>query len=147
MSNLFGPDQLAEFREAFTLFDKAETGSIAERDVGTVMRAAGANPGETDVINMIQEYGDGGINFEAFCKMMSTLLSATPDSEEEIIECFKVFDQEGKGTMSVPELKNVMCSLGEKMTDEEVDDMVSDVKLDGDGRFNYAELVKIMMAG
>jgi len=145
---MFSADQLAEFREAFTLFDKQESGSILEKDVGTVIRAAGGNPSETEVINMIQDSGcDKDINFEAFCEMMSKVLLATQDSEEEIIECFKVFDQEGKGTMSVQELKNVMCSLGEKMTDEEVDDMVSDVKMDGDGRFNYAELVKIMMAG
>ena len=37
-------------------------------------------------------------------------------------------------------------SLGEKMTDEEVDDMMSMAEIDGDGQINYEEYVKLMMA-
>lgn len=46
------------------------------------------------------------------------------DSEEEIIEAFKVFDKDGNGFISAAELRHVMTNLGEKLTDEEIDEMV-----------------------
>ena len=38
------------------------------------------------------------------------------------------------------------CVLGEKLTDEEVDEMIREADVDGDGQINYEECVKIMMA-
>ena len=43
------------------------------------------------------------------------------DTEEELIEAFKVFDRDGNGFISAAELRHVMTNLGEKLTDEEVD--------------------------
>ena len=42
------------------------------------------------------------------------------DTEEELIEAFKVFDRDGNGFISAAELRHVMTNLGEKLTDEEV---------------------------
>lgn len=39
-----------------------------------------------------------------------------------------------------------MVSLGEKLTDEEVDQMIKEADLDGDGQVNYEEFVQMMMA-
>merc|ERR1719419_2175360 len=48
------------------------------------------------------------------------------DSEDEIKEAFKVFDKDGNGFISAAELRHVMTNLGEKLTDEEVDEMIRD---------------------
>ena len=45
------------------------------------------------------------------------------DTEEEIREAFKVFDKDGNGFISAAELRHVMTNLGEKLTDEEVDEV------------------------
>jgi len=42
------------------------------------------------------------------------------DSEEEILEAFKVFDRDGNGFITPDELKHVMTNLGEKLTEEEM---------------------------
>jgi calmodulin len=42
------------------------------------------------------------------------------DTEDDIIEAFRVFDKDGNGTISAAELRHVMTNLGEKLTDEEV---------------------------
>ena len=39
-----------------------------------------------------------------------------------------------------------MTNLGEKMTEEEVDEMLSGDIVDGDGQINYEEYVKKVMA-
>ncbi len=66
------------------------------------------------------------------------------DSEEEIREAFKVFDKDGNGFISANELRHVMTNLGEKLTDEEVDEMIREADLDGDGQINYEEFVKMV---
>ena len=68
------------------------------------------------------------------------------DSEEEIVEAFKVFDKDGNGFISAAELRHVMTNLGEKLTDEEVDEMIREADIDGDGQINYEEFVKMMMS-
>merc|ERR1711884_448484 len=65
---------------------------------------------------------------------------------EELIEAFKVFDRDGNGFISAAELRHVMTNLGEKLTDEEVDEMIREADVDGDGQINYEEFVKMMMA-
>ena len=59
------------------------------------------------------------------------------DKEEELKEAFRVFDRNGDGFISAPELRLVMANLGEKLTDEEVEDMIKEADLDGDGLVNY----------
>lgn len=62
------------------------------------------------------------------------------DSEEEIREAFKVFDRDNNGFISAAELRHVMTSIGEKLTDDEVDEMIREADQDGDGRIDCMDL-------
>lgn len=44
------------------------------------------------------------------------------------------------------QLRHVMTNLGEKLTDEEVDEMIREADIDGDGQVNYEEFVRMMLA-
>ena len=59
------------------------------------------------------------------------------DAEDQIREAFKVFDKEKKGYITHDQLRYVMTQLGEKLSDDEVDEMIEEVDLDGDGRIDY----------
>merc|ERR1740139_1540782 len=67
------------------------------------------------------------------------------DTEEELIEAFKVFDRDGNGFISAAELRHVMTNLGEKLTDEEVDEMIREADVDGDGQINYEEFTTLTL--
>jgi calmodulin len=70
-----------------------------------------------------------------FLTMMARKMKDT-DSEEEIREAFKVFDRDNNGFISAAELRHVMTSIGEKLTDDEVDEMIREADQDGDGRID-----------
>ena len=59
------------------------------------------------------------------------------DYDEELLEAFRVFDQDGDGFISAEELRFLMCNLGEKLTQEEVNEMIAEADQDGDGQVNY----------
>lgn len=48
-----------------------------------------------------------------------------------------IVSQDGNGYISAAELRHVMTNLGEKLTDEEVDEMIREADIDGDGQVNY----------
>ncbi len=50
--------------------------------------------------------------------------------------CIQVFDRGNNGYISAADLRQAMNSLGEKLTDTEVDKMMQEVDRDGDGRIS-----------
>merc|ERR1712176_1003266 len=99
-----------------------------------------------DMINEVDADGNGTIDFPEFLSLMARKMKDT-DTEEELIEAFKVFDRDGNGFISPAELRHVMTNLGEKLTDEEIDEMMHEADADASGQINYEEFVKFMMAG
>lgn len=111
------------------------------------MKALGLNPSRDDLLDMIAEVDtdrNGTVDFPEFCQLMAMKLVGNVSEENEILEAFKVFDQDGNGYISARELRTVMASLGRKLTDEEVDDIIREVDLDGDGQIDYEEFLKMM---
>ncbi|CAH2224281.1 calmodulin [Pelobates cultripes] len=148
MAEHLTPEQIEEFKEAFSLFDKDGDGAITTKELGTVMRSLGQNPTEAELQATISEIdcdGSGTIDFPEFLTLMARKMKDT-DTEEEIREAFRVFDKEGNGFISAAELRHVMTNLGEKLTDEEVDEMIREADTDGDGQVNYEELVQMMIS-
>ena len=64
--------------------------------------------------------------------MMSTTVKAK-DFAHETRAAFNVFDKDGSGTISADELRQVMKSLGENLTDDEIDEMIREADKDRNG--------------
>ncbi|KAG8839068.1 SCF ubiquitin ligase complex subunit cdc4 [Serendipita sp. 400] len=65
---------------------------------------------------------------------------------EEFIRGFQVFDKEGNGYIGAGELRYVLTQLGEKMTDEEVDELLKGVQIGADGNVNYESFVRTILS-
>ena len=94
LADQFSDQQIDEFKEAFSLFDRNKDGTIYESQVLLVMKALGIHANEADVrvrtlaiirfilALIIQEYLDGAdsddsgtIDFPEFLTLMSKVLS------------------------------------------------------------------------
>ena len=140
-------ERITEFKAAFELFDKDRDGAINNKELGTVMRNLGQNPSEEELKQMIKEIdldGNGVIDFNEFLYLMVKKMNGN-DTEEELLEAFKVFDRDGNGYVTSHELRSVMTSLCEGTTPEEVEEMIKEADIDGDGQIDYQEFVKMMM--
>ena len=55
MVRSLGPEQLAELRQAFNLFDADCGGNISSKELGYAMRSLGMNPTEKDILDILNE--------------------------------------------------------------------------------------------
>ena len=58
---------------------------------------------------------------------------ANADSEAELRAAFGVFDKDDSGTIDTAELRHLMKSIGEDLTDEQIEEMIREADKDGDG--------------
>ena len=138
-------EQKQEYREAFQLFDKDNDGKITGEELGTVMRALGSNPTEQNIKETVSHYdkdGSGKIDVETFLEIMAAKVQE-PDDIEEIKKAFEIFDKEKNGYISASELKHVLTTLGEKLSEQEVDDLLKEIGVE-DGLINVDEFVKLI---
>ncbi|PAA85820.1 hypothetical protein BOX15_Mlig005972g2 [Macrostomum lignano] len=135
-------EQVAEFKEAFALFDRDGSGSITVRELEVIMRSLGQNPSEQELAEMIQSVdidGNGEIDFPEFMAMMAEKLQDT-NSEQEIIAAFQAFDRDGNGYLSREELQGILMHFGENsMTEEDITEMISAADRNADGKIQYEE--------
>ncbi len=123
-------DHEEELREAFKVFDKDGNGFISAAEVGgggvAGVGVGGRGVGEitrqryprrrTGAVSSPVE-GDG-------CKLPSTMQARVFCADCNRSQLFP----------SPPQLRHVMTNLGEKLTDEEVDEMIREADVDGDGQ-------------
>ena len=67
-------------------------------------------------------------------------------SEEEIRKVFTTLDRDSNGSISAAELRYFFSSSGEMLTDEEVDNRIREMDIDGDGQINCEEFITGMMS-
>ena len=107
MADQLTEEQIAEFKEAFSLFDKDGDGTITTKELGTVMRSLGQNPTEAELQDLVsQEEADQGaaIPLTQFLGIMARRLEDS-QADEDLREAFKVFDKDGDGRISAEEFK------------------------------------------
>jgi calmodulin len=139
--------KVKEYRDAFDMFDRDRDGSITTKELSNVMKNLIRDISDAEIKQIIQEVdidGNGIIDFEEFVVMMNRR-NRESDAEEEVINAFRVFDTDSDGIISSSELRHVMTTLGDKLTDEEVDEMIREADIDNNGLIYYEEFVRMMM--
>ena len=98
----FTAEQVDEFHEVFSFFDRCTTGSLQLNELGLILRSVGFNPSDTTIRQYQENYQAQGfdqINFEQFLQILMDF-NHTREDEIDLIEAFRVFDQDGHGRKS-----------------------------------------------
>lgn len=69
-------------------------------------------------------------------------------SEEKIAEfraAFELFDRDRDGTITTKELGTVMKNLGQNLSETELEEMIKQVDLDGNGTIDFKEFLGLMV--
>lgn len=145
MSAKLTSNQVAECMEAFKLFDKDGNGSISRSELTTVMKSLGLDPTDDNIEDLMNEVdidGNHEIEFDEFLTLMERQMTYG-DADQEIMEAFKVFDKNGDGYISGAELKHVLNSIGEKLSDEELETMILEIS-EGSGQINIEQFQALL---
>jgi len=143
----------AEAQDAFIIFDEAYEGADVDAFyLADILRALGCNVTNAAVIAAggAEALGEKRITFEAFKPILAAVkadLSAT-GVKEDYVEGLKVFDKEGTGKVPLPEVQNVLCSLGEKLEQEEAAKLCEllGIVADEEDNISYMDFIDKLLA-
>ncbi|XP_039266962.1 myosin catalytic light chain, smooth muscle-like isoform X4 [Styela clava] len=148
----FSDDRIQECQEAFELFDKAANGKVFINQVGDIIRSLGRNPTNADILKVLgnpkkEDLATKDVSFSEFLPMLAQIERQTErGSYEDFVEGLRVFDKENNGTVMGAELRHVLSTLGEKMSEEEVESLLQGQE-DANGCINYEAFVKQILNG
>ncbi|XP_014700192.2 calcium-binding protein 4 [Equus asinus] len=146
-----GPEELDELQAAFEEFDTDRDGYIGYRELGACMRTLGYMPTEMELIEVSQHVKmrmGGRVDFEEFVEMMGPKLreeTAHMLGVRELRIAFREFDKDRDGRITMAELRQAAPALlGEPLLGPELDEMLRDVDLNGDGTVDFDEFVMML---
>jgi len=142
--NSLSPEQARRLIYAFGIFDRDNSGFIERGEMIQVFRMLGANPAQHEIdlmLSYIDANQDGRLGFDEFAGLWSareaTKLEANFAEEMEL--AFKAFDTDGNGELTREELIQKLTTLGEPLSVAEVEDMLAEADVSGDGTISLEE--------
>ncbi|CAG7853885.1 Cell division control protein 31 [Serendipita indica DSM 11827] len=139
-------EQKQEIKEAFELFDADKDSCIDYHELKVAMRALGFDLKKAEVLKLLRDHdksGHGLMEYDDFAKIMAEKILAR-DPAEEIRRAFQLFDDDNTGKITKKNLKRVVRELNETLDDDELQAMIDEFDLDGDGEINEQEFFAIM---
>ncbi|GFS33302.1 myosin regulatory light chain sqh [Trichonephila inaurata madagascariensis] len=142
---MFDQAQIQEFKEAFNMIDQNRDGFIDKEDLHDMLASLGKNPDDDYLDGMMKE-APGPINFTMFLTLFGERLQGT-DPEDVIKNAFACFDEENAGRINEERLRELLTSMGDRFSEEDVDEMYREAPIDKHGMFDYLEFTRILKHG
>ena len=128
------------------MIDANRDGIIDVGDLQSTFESLGVDSMDSKVLEGMVSEAPAQINFTVFLNMLADKLHGT-DSEDVILNAFKLFDPEGKGTIPKDYLGDVLTSQADRFSKEELDSMMAAAPIDADGNLDYKGLAYVITHG
>lgn len=164
MADHFTADQIEEWKDYWELFDMEGEGKIYWNQIGSAIRSFGwaptnadwqgvLTPGMDDLDNKLmpskEDLNRKQVTFDEFLPIIKEVSEMkTSGTVEDFMEGMKVFDKESNGYVLAVEIQHVLASLGEPLSQEEVEAIFKGIKeeISANGQMKYDLFVKHFMA-
>ncbi len=83
--------------------------------------------------------GSGELEFDEFLALTARFL-VEEDAEamqEELREAFRMYDKQGNGYIPTSALREILRALDDKLTEDELDEMIAEIDTDGSGTVDF----------
>ncbi|KAF1930052.1 EF-hand, partial [Didymella exigua CBS 183.55] len=166
-------EQREEISEAFNLFDLDKDGYIDYHELKVAMKALGFDLPKHEILQILQTHGTTSsqaqgqkqpardsaraaaqaafvpparplLGFQTFQTLMAQRIMAR-NPEDEILRAFELFDEGGKGRITLQDLQRVARELGETLGNDELVAMIEEFDMDGDNAISREEFVGICL--
>ena len=136
------PQQKNEIKEAFASF---ESDGLTSEEIKSAMKTLGFDANNDEVMKILDKIDTkkGPLKFDDFMDVMVEKESEKePDSE--IRKAFRILCEEGMDKITMKSLSKICVDLGEKIGEEELQEMINEADKDQDEEIGEEDFIKIM---
>ncbi|XP_071083054.1 uncharacterized protein [Haliotis cracherodii] len=140
--------EVRDLRVVFEIFDASSTGFLGPLELKKAMRVLGFKISRDEARRMIMDVslkGRAKIDFNEFLETVIDRQGDNRDVYEEILKGFNMFDTDGSGAISQDNLRQACRDVGIKFTQKELQEMIEEADVNGDGVIDKEEFTRIML--
>ncbi|XP_021923672.1 myosin light chain alkali isoform X2 [Zootermopsis nevadensis] len=136
---------------AFSIYDFEGNNTVDAFYVGDILRGLNLNPtlAQIEKVGGTKKRNEKKLKVDEFLPIFAQVKKDKDvGCYEDFLECLKLYDKAEDGKMLLAELTHILLSLGERLGDKEVDDIVKDCceAEDEDGFITYSPFLKNVLA-
>ena len=144
----FPEDILVQISCAFNLFDSDKDGYLKTKDFLKVFEQVGIKLSEANKKEMLSSFtsneNETDISIKDFVSLVNSRMKNV-ESEEEILEMFKIFDKKGSGKVSINDIRSVLeDDIDEPVSQQELEDLMLTWDKNKDGYLDFFEFKEMM---
>eukprot|EP01059_Diplonema_ambulator_P026311 TRINITY_DN43573_c0_g1_i1.p1 TRINITY_DN43573_c0_g1~~TRINITY_DN43573_c0_g1_i1.p1 ORF type:complete len:154 (+),score=44.53 TRINITY_DN43573_c0_g1_i1:71-532(+) len=131
----------AEWQETWYLFDEKRKGTVSKTDFIHIVRSLGRKYTEAEIQEKTAGMGDQ-VSLDEFMEFMKKPYEGP--TQQDLLTALQAFDGNETGFLKHSEIVALLTTLGEKMSEAEVKQLMSEVKTDDQGRVSIEEFAKYL---
>lgn len=112
-------ENITVYKECFGILDKDQDGFLTNQEVKDILKTCQPAMDEKEITAFMELGPITAKCDEATLRTAMVKKMTAPHTKDELMEAFKVFDPEGKGTIGVDEMTPILEILGEHLISEE----------------------------
>ncbi|KAF4736975.1 hypothetical protein FOZ63_000405 [Perkinsus olseni] len=138
----------SEIEECFHIFSGPSKSRLPADSIGPALRSLGVYVSEAALANLMTDIGEEKeLDLAEFTELYERLKGTTgPGSEESLKEAFRVLDATGTGRVSIKDIRHVVTTRGEKLSDADVDTFLqgAGIPLDTNTSLDYEQFSQML---
>ena len=140
-------DLLVQISCAFYLFDNDKDGMLKSKDFLKILAKNQIKLPESGAKKLLGDFNNNenetDVSMKDFISLINTRMKKV-ESEEEMVEMFKIFDKKGTGKVSSGDIRSVLDDIDEPISQQELEELMLNWDKNKDGFLDFFEFKEMM---